>query len=98
MKHFSPKFRKLSKQDKITSFIKFANTHKVIVNGTNVTDTYYSEGEDSIFFNSCAASITSIKGESIISAKIDGHVISGSDEFGKFEIEFFNLTPASITL
>lgn len=99
MKHkFSPKFRSLSKTQKINRFIVFVRNHEVLINGSQVSNVYYSEGEDSFFFNSGNASIITIKSEIVLSAKIDSHVISGSDEFGKFKIEFFNLTPASITL
>jgi len=98
MKRFSPKFRKLSKQDKITSFIKFVDTHKVFIDGWTVKYCYYLEDDDAILFNSSSASLTTVQTESLFAAKIDGHVISGADEFGKFKIEFFNLTPASITL
>ena len=101
MKHqFSPKFRKLSKQDKVAAFIKFVDSHRVTVMGKEVSDCFYSEESNSIFFNKDdgKSSITSITTEYLFAAKIDGNTLSGQDEFGAFIIRFFNLTPASITL
>jgi hypothetical protein len=99
MKHqFSPKFRSLPKAQKINKFVNFARDHEVLINGSQVSNIYYSEGEDSFFFNSGNTSIIIIKSEIVLSAKIDGNTLSGQDEFGAFIIRFFNLTPASITL
>lgn len=98
MKCFSPKFRKLPKQEKVRCFLLFVDSHKVLVNGWMVTRCNYMQGDDAIMFSSSSGSIIMVQTESLFAAKIDGHVISGVDEFGKFKIEFFNLTPASITL